>query len=105
MSAPVIVAEIDLSNGETYTVTREGWIGRPSAGVVPSPSWYITGARAYNNFGNTRQIYRLEAVLGGRVTWRYRNGKPRAFLQDVDHGTKREQRAPSVVRVRVIDHA
>lgn len=98
MAESPIVAEIRLSNGETYTVTREGWIGRPGAGVAPSADWRITGARAYNNFGNQIGYYTLTDLLTGRQPqWRHKNGKPRAYLQDWDHGTHREQRSPHVI--------
>jgi hypothetical protein len=68
----------------------------------PSDTWRIAGAVRFNNFGHIVQRYSLTEVLKSDLRCRHKNGKPRIYLTDLNHGTHRMQMSPSVYDVRRI---
>lgn len=62
--------------------------------MSPSDTWRVTGAVRFNNFGHIVERYTLAQVLAGIGPWRYRNGKQRLYLCDLDHGTHRTWMSP-----------
>lgn len=56
-----------------------------------SEQWRITGAVRFNNFGHEVEYYSLDQILAdpSQILWRYKNGKQRVHLTDLDHGTPR----------------
>lgn len=92
----------NLSSGEAYVVTPDGHITRKRGSEAlwrGSDDWRITGAVRVNNFGHVVARYSLADLFAGDLMWRYKNGKPRIYLTDVDHGTPRQQCSPSVCYV------
>lgn len=73
---------------ETYYIDDNNNIGRK--GLIPSGSWQLLGAIEYNNFGNVIRRYSVEDIRAGKVVWRHKNGKPKVFILDNDHGTMRQ---------------
>ncbi len=62
-----------------------------------SDQWKVMGAVERNNFGHVIKAYSLEEVLtlGSAIPWRFKNGKQRTFIMDLDHGQIREWRNPT----------
>lgn len=78
-----------LKAGEYMTLNTAGQIGREGL-WCPSDRWRVLGAVEYNNFGNIVKSYTLKDVLAGGIVWKYKNGKQKVFIKDVDHGTTRQ---------------
>jgi len=55
----------------------------------PSGEWLLTGAVTYNNFGHIVSRWSPDDIRAGKVPWTFKNGKPRSFICDRDHGTSR----------------
>ena len=79
---------------------KNGQIERPNGRFGPSDAWRIVSAVERNNFGNAVRRWTLEQILAdpGAIPWKHKNGKPRVFLRDIDHGTLREWGGPATVR-------
>lgn len=84
---------------ELYHLYTDGTIGRPQIGLLPSGDWRITCAVEYNNFGRVVRRYSLADILekGNALPWKFKNGKQRLFIRDMDHGTLREWRNNHIV--------
>ncbi len=72
-----------------------GYIERIDVLVPPTINWRALCIRRRNNFGYEVERIRLECDTCGAermdgIQWRYKNGKPRWTLVDMDHGTIRE---------------
>lgn len=81
--------------GKEYLVLHEnGWIGRNH--VKPSENWRVIAAYEYNNFGHEVRRYTLEQIVNDpkSIPWKFKNGKQRTFIRDMDHGTMREWASP-----------
>lgn len=76
-----------IEGRETYYVDENNNIGRK--GLIPSGSWKLIGAVEVNNFGHTVKRYSPDDIRAGKVVWRHKNGKPKAFILDNDHGNLR----------------
>ncbi len=76
-------------NRETMVLHPCGGISRPGIFEKPSKSWVVSGAVECNNFGSVVKRYSLQDVLENKVNWKYKNGKQRACIVDIDHGTRR----------------
>src|SRR5689334_14069722 len=65
-----------------------------------SPAWLCTGAVKITRFGQISQSLNLrqlaEIVRQDKASLFYKNGKPRFYLTDLDHGTHRIQCDPHV---------
>jgi hypothetical protein len=85
---------------ETYSVDESGNIGRPAIGMKPSGQWKAIALVAYHNCGSVAEFIPFEQwATRLPASFTYKNGKPRYFVRDLDHGTHREQRSPSLVSV------
>jgi len=81
-------------NREVYEVEDAGEIGRPKINLKPSGQWRAVALVRFSNFGQVVQRVPFEdweEFVKQDVLWRYKNGKPRYFLEDWDHGTVRLQ--------------
>jgi hypothetical protein len=80
---------------EALRVDDAGRISRGLSGG--SDSWRVLGAVTRNNFGAAVRYWTLAELLADPygVPWHFKNGKQRTFLQDFDHGSRREWRSPS----------
>jgi len=79
-------------NGRYLDLHPDGQIGYP--GCLPSGDWKCTGAVGLNNFGRIVKRYTLKDIQNGRVPWKWKNGKQRCHLTDLDHGTPRMWGSP-----------
>lgn len=80
---------------ETMRLQEDGCITRPAIGMnEPSGEWRVIGAVERNNFGHVVRRFTLADVLAGGIPWQFKNGQQRTFIQDMDHGTRREWRSP-----------
>lgn len=88
---------------ETFTVDDTGNIHRPQLkGFKPSGQWKFIGLRRYNNFGNPVEYRGFELLKVYPPTdLRFKNGKPRWRVCDLDHGTQREWHNPPLVSFTV----
>ena len=87
---------------EVYAVNEEGEIARPRIGLRPSGKWRARALVRFSNFGQIVQrvpFENWEQFIQQGVEWRYKNGKPRYYLEDWDHGTVRIQ-GQGVISVR-----
>ena len=79
---------------ENYTVDDQGNIGRPRINMAPSGRWKLRGLVRLNNFGHEVEFIpfaKLAAFIEAEnpPVWLHKNGKPRYFMADNDHGTCR----------------
>lgn len=73
-----------------------GYIERTDIPVPPSHAWRAVCIRRYNNLGY--EVERISIETGdtcgvarvNSIVWNYKNGKPRWYMVDIDHGTMRE---------------
>ena len=79
---------------ERMAMDESGLVSRPAIGMSASGEWRITGAVVYNNFGHIVGRHSLADIKAGRVTWKHANGKHRAHVTDIDHGTARVWMSP-----------
>ena len=77
-----------VTSQEVFFVDDWDCIFRPTIGLKPSAHWRLTGAIEYR-FGRIIKKYTAQDIRNKKVPWRYGNGKPRCYITDVDHGTKR----------------
>jgi len=83
--------------GDEYMgVTAAGLIGRPAIGMAPSGQWKLLGAVERNNLGGWVRSWTLAEIRAApeSIPWRFKNGKQRVFIRDLDHGAVREWRSP-----------
>lgn len=84
------------SRGERYSVDSENNIGRPQIGIKASGQWKLLGVFRLNNFGRVVDRAELDYLIepGGTLSQTellfYKNGKPKWFVRDYDHGTLRQ---------------
>ena len=81
------------SGSNFYQFNNKGEIYGPY--VKPSGEWLLLGAVRYNNFGTQvveRCPFKEIKKLNGQ--WKYKNGKQKWYIQDLDHGTKRTWMSP-----------
>ena len=83
---------------EEYLVNETGEISRPAIRMPASGQWRIMGAVRFNNFGHRAEYVPFPDCFTRNLQWRHKNGKPRFFLHDCDHGTFRIQMSPAVLR-------
>lgn len=86
-----------IRSGSTYyQVNDKGEISGEF--VRPSGSWLLVGAVTRNNLGAVTRWWTLEELLHTPpwlvIPWRFKNGKQRTFIRDLDHGSVREWRSP-----------
>lgn len=81
---------------EVWLLHDDGAIERPRLVAPNASTWRVVGAATRDNFGNVVQWWSLEQILTnpGGIPWKFKNGKQRTFVQDMDHGTRREWRSP-----------
>lgn len=81
---------------EHWRLHEDGAVERPGLVAPDARSWRVVGAATRDNFGNIVRWWSLEDILSDApsIPWRFKNGKQRTFVQDVDHGTRREWRSP-----------
>jgi hypothetical protein len=81
---------------EWFALHADGCISRPAIKMGPSGQWKVTGAVERNNFGGVVRRYSLAQILDDptAIPWKFKNGKQRVFIQDLDHGTHREWASP-----------
>lgn len=90
-----------LYGGEYMEMNEKGQIirkdQRGKITVGPSDSWRVTGAVAYSNFGHVTRTWTLKEIWDDpeSIPWKYKNGRQRTFIRDLDHGTQREWRCPN----------
>ena len=84
-----------LSGAEYMKLHADGTVER--AVCKPSGQWRVTGAVERNRFGHAVRHFTLADILRdpGAIPWRWKNGKQRTFICDLDRGTPREWRSPS----------
>jgi hypothetical protein len=85
-----------LSGREYFAVHADGAISRPSLTppYEPSGGWILRGICRLNNFGRIVETISAARLLAGEsppAPLLYKNGKPRWFVMDLDHGTRRIQ--------------
>ena len=77
---------------------------RPGPDSKPSDDWRMLGAVEFGRGftgGTIVRRYSMADVRAGRVPWFFKNGKQRCFVLDEDHGTRRVQMSPGLLRVLV----
>ena len=81
---------------ESMLLHDNGSVSRPSIGMEPSGQWSVTGAVERNNFGCVVRRFSLAEILASPecIPWKFKNGKQRVFIRDLDHGAYREWRSP-----------
>lgn len=88
----------DIYHGiEVMRLHEDGTVSRPAIGMKASGHWLITGAVTRNNLGVIVRRYSLAELLSNPrvIPWQFANGKQRTFVQDLDHGTRREWCSPT----------
>jgi hypothetical protein len=81
-----------VTKHETFSIDRNGCIGRPKIGMSPSDQWKMQGLVKRNNFGHVVCFVPFDSIacMIGEFQWTYKNGKPVWTVRDLDHGTTRE---------------
>ncbi len=83
---------IFTQSGKYYDIDEQGRIGRLDMAFAPSGNWLCVGFREVLPFGNLGPII-TPAQLQERSHYgqtRFKNGKGRYILEDIDHGTRRQ---------------
>jgi hypothetical protein len=75
--------------GEWMRADVFGRVSRPGIGMGASGQWVITGAVRLNNFGYVVERFTLAQLFEQKIQWRFKNGKQRVHVCDLDHGTHR----------------
>lgn len=77
------------SGSNYYKVDDQGQIIVP--GLPASGSWKILGAVEMDNFGHNVRFFDLQTILNApeSIPWKFKNGKQRVHILDLDHGTQR----------------
>jgi hypothetical protein len=81
------------TNTDTYYVNESDQIYRPNiVAYRPSPSWLLKGAVEMRMvFGRYIRVrtFSIQDIRDKKVPWLFKNGKPRCFVWDFDHGINR----------------
>jgi hypothetical protein len=89
-------ARIITKQGTIYEIDEDGCFLRYNEHKWnhPHESWEMRGLTLYQ-FGQYRYFIRLsdffEMAGNHQTNWTFKNGKPRYFIADIDHGTNRMQ--------------
>lgn len=85
-----------VQGSEHMDLYVDGSVGRPAIQMQPSGEWKVIGAVTLNNFGNVTARYSLQEILfnPSAIPWKYKNGRQKTFVEDVDHGTRRRWASP-----------
>ena len=89
--------ERSIKRGDEWMrLHADGCISRPSIKMGPSGQWKVIGAVERNNFGHVVRRFTLAQILDNpsSIPWRFKNGRQRVFIRDLDHGTMREWARP-----------
>jgi hypothetical protein len=76
-----------IGDNSTYQLNDANQIA--PLGAKFSGSWLLVGGVRYSNFGHITEHYTSEQLKKGNLQFFYKNGKPRIFIVDIDHGTTR----------------
>lgn len=79
------------AGGTLYRVNHSGHIAKERAPY--SAQWICTGVVRFNNFGHVVESVPFPRCFMEPRDWRYKNGKGKWFIADIDHGTSRVQMA------------
>ena len=71
-----------------YVVRCDNGLDKSEASLHDLMSWQIMGIVEVRPFGNVGPLIRLDDALKIQ-TFRFKNGKPRFTIVDIDHGTQR----------------
>lgn len=72
-------------------------------GLNPSKQWIFRGIVKYNNFGNeiaritSKELLAMSPNEINSIDWKYKNGKGKWHVMDIDHGTFRTWGKPSFI--------
>lgn len=92
-----------ITKGETFTVNEKDQIERTGRNAVtPSDHWKLMGAVEYK-FGRQCRVYTNDEIRRQEVPWKYKNGKQRCHIMDLDHGTARVWMSPGLLDVMVTE--
>jgi hypothetical protein len=83
---------ITIKNGESYTITTEGFIIRDDMpNMTPSGDWLFLGIMPVKawKLENAISVYRLLTDKELLANLLYKNGNPKYTIVDNDHGTVR----------------
>lgn len=73
---------------EAYTLNEAGEITRKCLNNQFSGNWRLLGMARFNNFGSIVERVPFPECL--QITeWHYKNGRPKWYPMDLDHGTRR----------------
>lgn len=78
---------IRTQQGHYYDIHPNGNIERRDMQFTPSGQWRALGVHEIGPFGRLYGREDLDVLLTRPVT--FKNGKPRFYLHDLDHGTHR----------------
>ncbi len=83
-----------VSGSRYYDLYPDGRIA--SKDTKPSSDWLCTGAVTRNNFGRVSRVYSLAEIIlnAPEIPWKFKNGKQKTYITDLDHGTPREWGSP-----------
>lgn len=83
------------SGSHYYSLDDQGQISSP--GWSASGQWRVIGAVEINNFGYNVRQYSLKEILQSpeSIPWKWKNGKQRVHIIDLDHGTIRTWMSPT----------
>lgn len=89
-----IVYKINTGYNSIYETDKDGYVLKYSNGLnkLNSPKrltkdWQITGLREKKPFGNIGKLISLKEAIKEELE--YKNGKPKYYIEDIDHGTRR----------------
>lgn len=90
------IAATIVHGNERLDLYADGGIGRPAIHMQPSGEWKVTGAVELNNFGGVVRRYSLAEIVRNpsAIPWKFKNGKQRTHVTDLDHGHKRMWASP-----------
>ena len=107
MAEPYAVLTITETGGfRTQVDTRTNNIRRLDGACEPSGQWQMTGLAEARPFGRLTREYTSPLNVARslneirREGLKFKNGKPRLFVRDYDHGTQRVRMA-GVTDIRV----
>lgn len=93
-----VIAHIQPNRGEEYALHSDLSISRPKIGMGPGGGWkavaLFTVRGGYYQYamsiGSLLELLR-RGEMRMAADWLYKNGKPRYYLADLDHGSNRIQ--------------
>jgi len=85
-----------LNRGNEYwKLHADGALELPGLVSPNAKTWRVVSAVERNNFGQVVRQYTLQDILTLVIPWRFKNGKQRTFIRDMDHGSLREWTSPT----------